>query len=98
MIPLKRGLFMSLKDKWKQTGKDVGGAFANLGKALGTTAKVVFTDEENSNGEGKKTKTGEAWTNVGHGFANFGNSFADAVEGTVDKATENIDNKEEDKK
>ncbi len=31
---------MALKDEWKQTGKDLGGAFADLGKTLLKTAKV----------------------------------------------------------
>ena len=69
---------MSKKENWKQAGKDIGHAFANLGKAIGTTAKVVV-GEENHQGEGKKTKTGEAWTNVGHGFRDAGKSFGKAT-------------------
>ncbi len=69
---------MSRKEEWKKAGKDIGHAFANLGKAIGTTAKVV-TGEDNHQGEGRKTKTGEAWTNVGHGFADAGKQFGKAT-------------------
>ena len=31
---------MALNDEWKNTGKPLGGAFANLGKTLIKTAKV----------------------------------------------------------
>ena len=72
---------MSTKEEWKKTGKNIGHAFANLGKAIGTTAKVV-TGEDNHQGEGKKTKTGEAWTNVGHGFRDAGKSFGKATAST----------------
>ena len=40
-------MVMGLKDSWKKTGQSTGKAFANLGKAIGTTAKVAFTDEDN---------------------------------------------------
>ena len=72
---------MSRKEEWKKAGKDIGTAFANLGKAIGTTAKVA-TGEDNRQGEGKKTKTGEAWTNVGHGFADAGKQFGKATANT----------------
>ena len=32
---------MALKDDWKETGKDLGGAFANLGKTLVRTGKTA---------------------------------------------------------
>ena len=72
---------MSRKEEWKKAGKNIGTAFANLGKAIGTTAKVVV-GEDNSQGEGKKTKTGEAWTNVGHGFRDAGKQFGKATANT----------------
>lgn len=80
----------SNKDNFKETGKDIGHAFKNFGKAMGTTMKVAFGSEDNSNGEGKKTKTGEAWTEVGHGFAEAGKQIGRTAKGVVD----NIDEKE----
>ena len=80
---------MSNKENFKKTGKNIGKAFANFGKAMSTTMKVAFGGEDNSNGEGKKTKTGEAWTNVGHGFADagkqIGKTAADLVNGPIDE-------------
>ena len=75
---------MSRKESWKKTGKSIGHAFGNLGRAMGTTAKVVFGNEKNSNGEGKKSKTGEAWSNVGHGFADAGKNIGHSVKDTFD--------------
>lgn len=69
---------MSLKNNFKEMGKNIGKAFKNFGVAVGTTAKVAFTDETNSNGEGKKTKTGEAWSNVGKSFSKAGKSVGKA--------------------
>ena len=43
---------MALNDEWKNTGKTLGGAFANLGKTLIRTAKVgVDKAEAWANGE-----------------------------------------------
>ena len=84
---------MSLKDKWKTAGVNIGHAFRDAGKALGVTAKVIFTDESNDNGEGKKTKTGEAWTKAGHGFADAGKSLGQAGAATLDKACGEEENK-----
>ncbi len=90
---------MSTKESWKKTGKSIGKAFSNLGKAIGTTAKVAFTDETNDQGEGKKTKTGEAWSEVGHGFKdagkNFGKSCKDTVDDLDDKTEESEIKKDE---
>ena len=83
----------SNKDNFKETGNDIGHAFKNFGKAMGTTMKVAFGNEDNSNGEGKKTKTGEAWTEVGHGFAEAGKQIGRTAKGVVD----NIDAKEKEK-
>lgn len=90
---------MSNKENFKQTGKNIGKAFANFGKAMGTTMKVAFGGEDNSNGEGKKTKTGEAWTNVGHGFADagkqIGKTAADLVNGPEDEEEKSEQKKDE---
>ena len=76
---------MALKDKWKNTGKSIGGAFKNFGKAVATTAKVAVGKEENSVNEDGKTKLRDSWTNVGHGFGDAGKSIGTSAKGTVDK-------------
>ena len=75
---------MALKDKWKKAGKNIGGAFANFGKAVGTTAKVVVGKENNQNEDGS-TKLKESWTKVGHGFGDAGKSLGQAAAGTAQK-------------
>lgn len=91
---------MACKESWKKTGKNTGKAFANLGKAIGTTAKVAVGNEDNHNGEGEKTKTGKAWTEVGHGFADAGKSlgkaFVDTFDTIVDDSPDNKDIKKKD--
>ena len=81
---------MALKDKWKDTGKSVGGAFANFGKAMGKTAKVVFTDDENKVDENGDSELGKAWKATGKGFADAGENFADATVDTADKVVEEV--------
>ena len=76
---------MALKDKWKNTGKSIGGAFKNFGKAVATTAKVAVGNEENDVQESGKTRLRESWTNVGHGFGDAGKNIGTAAKGTVDK-------------
>ena len=83
------------KEDWKKAGKSIGQAFKNFGKAMGTTAKVVFTEEENSNGEGERTKTGEAWSKVGHGFKDAGINLGSAAKSTIDEVDEKEKAKEE---
>ena len=84
---------MALKDKWKDTGKSVGGAFANFGKALGKTMKVAFTDDENMIEANGHTETSNAWRETGKAFGEAGKSLGQAAEGTLDKAC-GIDDKE----
>lgn len=81
---------MALKDKWKDTGKSVGGAFANFGKAMGKTAKVVFTDEENKVDGNGDSDLGKAWKETGKGFAEAGENFADVTVETADKVAEEV--------
>ena len=90
---------MGLGDKWKNAGKNIGGAFANFGKAVGKTAKVAFTDEKNEKDENGETELGKAWKQTGKGFANAGESIGEAAEGTVDKVVgkEDEEEKEENK-
>lgn len=87
---------MSLKDEWKKAGVNIGHAFRDAGKALGVTAKVVIGKEDNNNGEGQKSKTGEAWTKAGHGFADAGKSLGQAGKATVERVEDDIE--KEDKK
>ena len=77
---------MALKEKWKETGKNTGRAFANFGKALGKTMKVAFTDHENMIEANGHTETANAWRETGKAFGQAGKSFGKAAEGTVDKA------------
>lgn len=77
---------MALKEKWKETGKNTGRAFANFGKALGKTMKVAFTDDENMIEANGHTETANAWRETGKAFGQAGKSFGKAAEGTVDKA------------
>ena len=76
---------MSLKDKWKETGKNTGRAFANFGKALGKTMKVAFTDDENMIEANGHRETANAWRETGKAFGQAGKSLGKAAEGTVDK-------------
>ena len=75
---------MALKDKWAKTGKGIGKAFSNFGKAMGTTAKAVFTDEDMTDENGE-SKLKNAWKDTGKGFGEAGKSFGQAAAGTVDK-------------
>ena len=74
---------MPVKDEWKQTGKYTGAAFNNLGKALGKTAKVVFTDDENKVEENGRTEVSNAWREVGKSFGEAGKSFGKAAKDTA---------------
>ena len=85
---------MALKDKWKNAGKNIGGAFSNFGKAMGETAKVVFTDEENKVEENGHTKLGNAWRDTGKGFGEAGKSLGTAAQGTAQKII-GVEGKEE---
>ena len=75
---------MALKDEWKKTGKDIGHAFKDFGKAVGTTAKVVVGKEEKTNEEGKSTLK-ESWKGVGKGFGTAGKDIGKSAKGTAKK-------------
>ena len=49
---------MALKDEWKETGKGLGQAFANLGKNIGRSAKTIV-DNVTGNDKDEKKETGE---------------------------------------
>lgn len=73
------------KENWKTFGKNTGNAFANFGKAMATTAKVVFCDEDNSKEENGHTKLGNAWANTGKGFGKAGKSLGKATVETFEE-------------
>ena len=94
---------MALKDEWKDTGKNLGGAFANLGKTLIRTAKVgvdkaeAWADgsdpneavpAENVTNDGSWRETGKE---LGGAFASLGKSLIHSAELGADKAEEWID-------
>jgi len=85
---------MALKDKWKNAGKSIGGAFANFGKAMATTAKVAVGKEENKVDENGESTLKSAWKKTGHGFGDAGKDIGRAAKGTCDKVVD----KEEDVK
>ena len=62
---------MGFKKDVKNTGKDVGHAFKNFGKAMATTFKTTFGDEEKIDENGN-SKVKESWKNVGRGFKKAG--------------------------
>ena len=89
---------MALNDEWKNTGKTLGGAFANLGKTLIRTAKVgvdkaeAWADgddpakavpEENVTNDGTWRETGKE---LGGAFAKLGKTLLNTAEVGVDKA------------
>ena len=89
---------MALNDEWKNTGKTLGGAFANLGKTLIKTAKVgvdkaeAWADgddparavpEENVTNDGTWRETGKE---LGGAFAQLGKTLLNTAEVGVDKA------------
>lgn len=76
---------MSLKDKWKDFGKNTGKAFSNFGKSVGKTAKIVFTDEENEKEENGRAKLSNAWRETGKSFGTAGKSLGKAAAGTGKK-------------
>ncbi|MCR4561994.1 MAG: hypothetical protein K5694_02150 [Bacilli bacterium] len=87
---------MSLKEKWKTAGKNIGGAFGQLGRAIGTTAKTVVGKEEEHEEGQNPTKT--AWKEVGHRFGDAGKALGKAAVGTVDKLDEETKDPEPDPK
>ena len=91
---------MPLNDEWKETGKSLGGAFANLGKTLIKTAKIgvdkaeAWADgedpakavpEENVTNDGTWRETGKG---LGDAFAKLGKTLLDSAEVGADKVEE----------
>lgn len=86
---------MSLKDSWKNTGKSIGSAFSNFGKAMGKTAKVVFTDEKNEVDENGESDLKKAWKDTGKGFGEAGKNVGHSAGDTAKKVVGEEDKKEE---
>ena len=76
---------MSVKEKWKTFGKNTGAAFTNFGKAVGETAKIAFSDEENTIEENGHSRLSNAWKKTGKGFGEAGKSLGKAAAGTGKK-------------
>ena len=76
---------MALKQKWKKSGKSVGKAFKNFGRAFGKTMKVAFTDDPNCIEVNGHTETANRWRETGKAFEEAGKDFGEAMEGTIDK-------------
>lgn len=94
---------MAIKDDWKDTGKQLGGAFANLGKALIKTAKVGVdkaeawaegedpekaVPEQNVTNDGTWRETGRE---LGGAFAGLGKTLLHTAETGAEKADAWID-------
>ena len=76
---------MSVKDKWKTFGKSMGKAFANFGKAMATTAKVVLGKEDRIDEEGNSNLR-KSWSAAGKGFGKAGTALGKAASATAKKA------------
>ena len=85
---------MSIKDGWKEAGKDIGKSFAGLGKAIIKSAKVGVDkalDEETEEQKEQGTGLGKSWGDVGKSFGEAGKSFGKAVAGTASGVLDKID-------
>ena len=91
---------MALNNEWKDTGKSLGGAFANLGKTLLKTAKVGVdkaeawaegedpakaVPQENVTNDGSWRETGKE---LGGAFAKLGKTLLNTAEAGVEKTEE----------
>lgn len=100
---------MSLKDKWKDFGKNTGKAFSNFGKSIGHTAKAVVNGDQAEQDEEGHNKLGNEWKETGKSFGTAGKSLGKAASGTgkriigkdddektqpVDDASEVVDDKD----
>ena len=94
---------MALKDNWKQTGKELGGAFAGLGKNIVRTAKTGATKvsdwasdpaaepktpDSNVTNDGSWRTTGK---DLGKAFTDLGKSIVHSAGAGIDKVEETID-------
>ena len=87
---------MSLKDKWKDTGVNIGHTAAGLGKAIVRSVKVgaeKALDETPKDSAGNEMPTGlrDEWSRVGRSFGKTGKSLGVAAAGTAKKVADAID-------
>ena len=87
---------MSLKDDWKDAGKNIGHTAADVGKSIVRSVKVgseIILDERPKDAEGNEAPTGlrESWTDVGHDFGKAGKALGKAAAGTARKVADAID-------
>lgn len=87
---------MSLKDNWKDAGKNIGKSFAGLGKSIvksvKTGADAILDDtptEEEANERRAAMK--ETWSEVGHSFGDAGVSLGKAAAKTAQTVADKID-------
>lgn len=73
---------MSLKDDWKNFGKNTGKAFSNFGKSVGKTAKAVVSDEKLETDEEGHSELGNSWKKTGKSFGTAGKSLGHAFKDT----------------
>ncbi len=82
---------MSLKDKWKKFGKSTGRAFANFGRSMKTTAKIILDEEENTVDENGESKLHKSWRTTGRGFGEAGTNLGKAAAGTAKRVVDDLD-------
>lgn len=78
---------MGAKKEWKKAGVNIGHAFRDFGKAMATTAKVTFGNEEKYDEEGNNKIKG-SWKKMGKEFGEAGKSVGKAAKETVNVADE----------
>ena len=86
---------MSLKDSWKEAGKDLGKSFTGLGKSI-VKAVEVGADKISGDKEGEEQKSAElkeTWKTMADDFDKASDSFADAVADTGNKVSDELTSK-----
>ncbi len=97
---------MSLKDDWKNTGKNLGNSFKDLGKSIARSAKTGVGKVDDAV-EGREKQPGESnvfndgtWRktgkNLGGAFAGLGKSIVKSARVGIDKVDDSISKKDRD--
>ncbi len=87
---------MALKEDWKNTGKGIGHAFKNFGKAVKTSVEVGVGDKERVDEDGNPALK-DAWSETGKSFGEAGKSIGKSADHTAKKVFKDEDAKEEKK-
>ena len=87
---------MSLKDKWKEAGKDLGHTFADLSKAVVKSVKegvdnAAEDETEREKAEPSQKSLKQTWSKVRHDFGKTGVSLGSAAAGTAKLVIDKID-------